>query len=136
MNPHMAQTKPGPGSVYIQTFKDKDGQWLDGARNYRLRVPANAPAEDFWSITVYDIKTCSMIQNAANESARTSRDKLKLNSDGSVDLWFGPEAPKGSEGNWVDTRPSKGFFLWFRSYSPTAAFFDKSWSLPDIEQVK
>ena len=42
MNPHMAQTKPGPGSVYIQTFKDKDGQWLDGAKNYRLRVPPDA----------------------------------------------------------------------------------------------
>jgi hypothetical protein len=136
MNPHMAQTAPGPGSVYIQTFKDKGGQWLDGAKNYRLRVPANAPAKDFWSITVYDTKTRSMIQNAANKAALTSRDKLTLNGDGSVDLWFGPEAPKGFEGNWVDTRPSKGFFVWFRSYTPTAAFFDKSWSLPDIEQVR
>jgi hypothetical protein len=136
MNPHMAQTKPGPGSVYIQTFKDKGGQWLDGAKNYRLRVPANAPAKDFWSITVYDTKTRSMIQNAANKAALTSRDKLTLNGDGSVDLWFGPEAPKDFEGNWVDTRPSKGFFLWFRSYSPTAAFFDKTWSLPDVEEVK
>ena len=136
MNPHMALTEPGPGSVYIQTFKDKGGQWLDGAKNYRLRVPVNAPAKDFWSITVYDTKTRSMIQNAANKAALTSRDKLTLNGDGSVDLWFGPEAPKDFEGNWVDTRPSKGFFVWFRSYTPTAAFFDKSWSLPDIEQVK
>jgi len=136
MNPHMALTEPGPGSVYIQTFKDKGGQWLDGAKNYRLRVPANAPAKDFWSITVYDTKTRSMIQNAANLAALTSRDKLKVNGDGSVDLWFGPEVPKGFEGNWVDTRPSKGFFLWFRSYSPTAAFFDKTWSLPDVEEVK
>ena len=136
MNPHMAQTKPGPGSVYIQTFKDKDGQWLDSAKNYKLRVPKNAPADDFWSITVYDVKTRSMMQNAANKSALTSRDKLTLNADGSVDLTFGPEAPKGSEANWVDTRPSKGFFLWFRSYTPTAAFFDKSWSLPDVERVK
>ena len=135
MNPHMAQTEPGPGSVYIQTFKDKDGQWLDGAKNYRLPVPPNAPADDFWSITLYDVKTRSMIQNAANKSALTSRDKLKLNSDGSADLRFGPEAPQGSEANWVDTRPSKGFFVWFRSYSPTAAFFDKSWSLPDVERV-
>jgi hypothetical protein len=100
-----------------------------------LRVPANAPAKDFWSITVYDSKTRSMVQNTANLAALTSRDKLKMNGDGSVDLWFGPEAPKGFEGNWVDTRPSKGFFLWFRSYSPTAAFFDKTWSLPDVEQM-
>jgi hypothetical protein len=132
----MAQTEPGPGSVYIQTFKDKDGQWLDGAKNYRLVVPPDAPAGDFWSITLYDVRTRSMIQNAANKSALTSRDELKLSSDGSVDLRFGPEAPGGSEANWVDTRPSTGFFVWFRSYSPTAAFFDKSWSLPDVERVK
>jgi hypothetical protein len=136
MNPHMAQTKPGPGSVYIQSFKDKNARWLDSARNYRLRVPANAPAEDFWSITVYDSKTRSMIQNAANRSALTSRDALKRNQDGSVDLRFGPSAPQGFEANWVDTRPSQGFFVWFRSYSPTAAFFDKSWSLPDVEEVE
>jgi hypothetical protein len=138
MNPHMALTQPGPGSVYIQTFKDKAGQWLDSAQNYRLRIPANPPAKDFWSITVYDAHTRSMIQNAANKSALTTflSSDLKTNADGSVDLYFGPKAPKGLENNWVDTRPSKGFFVWFRSYSPTEAFFDKSWSLPDVEKVK
>jgi hypothetical protein len=87
---------------------------------------------------VYDAETRSMIQNAANKSALTTflSSDLKTNTDGSVDLYFGPTAPKGLESNWVDTRPSKGFFVWFRSYSPTAAFFDKSWSLPDIELVK
>ena len=138
MNPHMALTQPSPGSVYIQSFKDKAGQWLDSAQNYRLRIPANPPAKDFWSITAYDAHTRSMIQNAANKSALTTflSSDLKTNADGSVDLYFGPKAPKGLENNWVDTRPSKGFFLWFRSYSPTEAFFDKSWSLPDIEKVK
>ena len=48
---------------------------------------------------------------------------------------FWPTAPKGFEANWVDTRSSEGFFL-FRSFSPTAAFFDKSWSLPDVEEVR
>jgi hypothetical protein len=136
MNPHMAQTKPGPGSVYIQSFKDKAGNWFDSAKNYRLRVPANAPAQDFWSITVYDTKTRSMIQNAANKSALTSREALKLNDDGSLDLWFGPTPPQGLETNWVDTRPSEGFFIWFRAYSPTAAYFDKTWSLPDVERIE
>jgi hypothetical protein len=136
MNPSMALTKAGPGSVYIQSFKDRGGQWLDAAKSYQLRVPTNAPAKDFWSITVYDNRTRSMIQNSANKSALTSNDKLKLNADGSVDLYFGPQAPKGLENNWVDTRPAKGFFVWFRAYTPTEAFFDKSWSLPDIEEVK
>lgn len=136
MNPAMKLTKPGPGSVYIQTFKDKDGQWLDSSQNYHLHIPTNPPADDFWSITVYDNHTRSMLKNAANKAAVSSADKLKTNADGSVDLYFGPKAPSGLESNWVDTRPSKGFFVWFRSYGPTAAFFDKSWSLPDIEKVR
>ena len=82
----------------------------------------------------YDNHTRSMAQNAANKAAVSSMDKLTINTDGSIDLYFGRKAPSGLESNWVDPRPSKGFFVWFRSYGPTAAFFDKSWSLPDIEK--
>lgn len=138
MNPAMKLTEPGPGSgsVYIQTFKDSGSQWLDGTHNYRLHVPANPPAKDFWSITVCDNITRSMIQNTANKAALSSTDRLKVNADGSVDLYFGPNEPQGLAGNWVDTRPAKGFFVSFRSYTPTEAYFNKSWSLPDIEKVK
>jgi len=116
MNPAMALTKPGPGSVYIQTFKDKEGRWLDGTHAYRLRVPAKAPAEDFWSITAYDSQTRSMIQNRRNDAALSSEDKLKANADGSVDLYFGPTAPAGGDSNWIQTVSGKGFFVWFRAY--------------------
>lgn len=107
-----------------------------GARSYRLHVPANPPAEDFWSITVCDNVTRSMVQNKSNKAALSSKNKLMSNSDGSVDLYFGPTAPKGRESNWIDTRPAKGFFVWFRAYSPTTAYFEKSWSLPDVEEIK
>lgn len=135
MNESMALKKAGPGSVYIQSFKDQDGKWLDASHNYRLRVPANVPAKQFWSITVYDSATNSMLPNAANKAARTTYDNLNKNADGSIDLYFGPQSPKGLEDNWIDTKPAKGFFVWFRSYTPTEAFFDKSWSLPDIEKL-
>ena len=112
MNPHMALTQPGPGSVYIQSFKDKAGQWLDSAQNYRLRIPANPPAKDFWSITVYDSNTRSMIQNAANKSALTTflSSDLKTIADGSVDLYFGPKAPQGLEFELGGHAPVKGLF--------------------------
>ena len=42
-----------------------------------------------------------MIQNPANDSARSGNDKLKTNADGSVDLYFGPAAPAGLESNWI-----------------------------------
>jgi hypothetical protein len=101
-------------------------------------VPANAPAEAFWSLTLYDSATRSMIQNRSNDSARSSLDKLKINSDGSIDLYFGPAggAPKGFEANWIETVPGKGFYPMMRFYSPKAGLFDGTWKLPDVELVK
>jgi len=54
------------------------------------------------------------------------------NSDPDV----GPEAPAGFEKNWIPTGPGKAWVCYFRLYAPTEAHFDKSWPLPDIEQVK
>jgi hypothetical protein len=125
---------PGTGSQYLSAFQDKAGDWLDGAKSYRLRVPSNVPAKLFWSVTVYDSDTRSMVQTDTNIAARSSYDKLKTNADGSVDLYFGPSAPKGFENNWVKTAPNKGFFAMFRWYGPLEAFFDKSWALPDVER--
>lgn len=135
MTPAMALKKAGPGSQYIQTFKDADDKWLDGSHAYRLRIPPNAPAKDFWSVTVYDPATRSMLQNPANDVSLSSYDKLRTNQDGSVDIYFSPEAPKGYSSNWVQTVPGRGFFVWFRAYGPTEPFFDNSWSLKDIEKL-
>ena len=44
------------------------------------------------------------------------------------------QAPAGKESNWIKTLPGKGWFAYFRAYSPTEAFFDKTWKLPDIER--
>ena len=95
MSPAIGVKKAGPGAQYIQAFKDKDGNRFDGGKSYRLHVPANVPASAFWSLTLYDTATRSMIQNAGNDSARSAYDKLKVNADGSVDLYFGPgSAPR------------------------------------------
>ena len=136
--PAYAMTLPFPskGQRYLEAFKDKDGNWLDGSKNYKLRVPANVPVEEFWSVTVYDNLSRSMTQNKENRAAVSSYDKITKNADGSADLYFGPKAPKGLESNWVDTSASKGWFVWFRFYGPKEPFFDKSWQLPDFERVK
>ena len=93
---------PSGGQRYLESFKDKDGNWLDGSKNYKLHVPANVPAEEFWSITVYDNLTRSMTMNQADRPAISSYDKITVNADGSMDLYFGPKAPAGLESNWVD----------------------------------
>jgi hypothetical protein len=134
--PALGVMKAGPGGNYVQAFKDKDGNRFDGGKSYRLHVPANAPAEAFWSLTIYDTATRSMLQNPGNDSARSSFDKLKINADGSIDLYFAPKAPAGLEANWIETVPGKGFYPMMRFYSPKEGLFDGTWKLPDVELVK
>jgi len=58
------------------------------------------------------------------------------NADASVDIYFGPTAPAGKESNWVPTNSSGQFEVLFRFYGPEKPLFDKTWKLPDIEEVK
>ena len=133
LSPAIGVRKAGPGANYVQTFKDKDGNHFDGGKSYRLQVPANPPASAFWSLTAYDSATRSMVQNPTNDAAHASYDDLTTNSDDSLDLYFGPEAPDGRESNWIETVPGRGFYVMFRFYSPTAPLFDGTWTLPDVE---
>lgn len=135
-NPAMHGHKTGKGQVYLAAYKDKDGDWLDGGTNYMLHVPADAPAESFWSITLYDVDTRCLLQNEQKIADLSSRMELLKNTDGSVDIYMGPEAPKGKEANWILTVPGKAWFPYFRLYSPKQAFLDRTWVLPDIEKVK
>jgi hypothetical protein len=127
----------GFGQVYLESQKDKTGAWLDGGKNYHLRVPPDPPVELFWSFTLYDNLTRGPViseQGAADIGSR--KQGLAVNADGSVDLYFGPQKPQGSNANYVMTVPGKGWFTYFRLYSPKQAYFDKSWQLPDLEEVK
>lgn len=96
----------------------------------------NPPAERFWSVTVYDSRTRSMIDTDQQVAGLSSYSNLKKNSDGSIDLYFGPTAPKGLESNWIKTIPGQGFFAMFRLYNPLAPVYDGTWKLADLEKVK
>jgi hypothetical protein len=132
----MLTETPGVGQRYIAAYKDRDSNWLSGGNTYRLRVPANPPAKGFWSVTAYDEGTRQMVVTPQGRPDISSRkEDLVKNSDGSVDVYFGPTAPAGKEANWVQTEPGKGWFTYFRFYGPTEPFFDKSWALPDFEKL-
>ena len=132
----MVTTTPGVGQIYLGTYKDKAGNWLDGSKTYRLRVAKDAPVANFWSMTVYDTDTRALINNRTQQADRSSRMDLKKNPDGTVDLYVGPKAPKGMESNWVQSLPGKSWFSYFRLYGPTEPFFNRSWVLNDFEEVK
>jgi hypothetical protein len=132
----MVTTTPGVGSIYLASYADKDGDWLEGGKHYTLHVPPNPPAEQFWSIAVYSWDTRTLIDNKQKRSGQSSRQDLIKNKDGSVDLYYGPKAPKGKEKNWVQTIPGQGWWVYLRFYAPTKAYFDKSWSIGDFEKAK
>ena len=132
----MLSQTPGVGQRYIAAYKDRDSNWLSGGNTYRLRVPANAPVKQFWSVTAYDEGTRQMVVTEQGRPDISSRkEDIVKNSDGSVDIYLGPKAPQGKEANWVQTNPGKGWFAYFRFYAPTEPFFDKSWALPDFEKI-
>jgi hypothetical protein len=115
--PAMVAKIPGVGSQYAYTERDSGGGYLDGGKNYRLRIPGNVPAKDFWSIVLYDPQTRSELQTSQPfPSKNNKRDKLIENADGSVDLYFGPKAPAGKEANWTQTVPKKGWYTLLRLY--------------------
>jgi hypothetical protein len=125
------------GQIYFTAYKDGDGDWLDGRNNYTLHVPANPPAKKFWSITLYDVATRCIIVNNIQRADLSSLMDLHKNSDGSLDLYFGPEKPDGvNANNWIETLPGKAWFPYFRFYSPMKPLTDKTWILPNIEKVK
>ncbi|CAG2153815.1 DUF1254 domain-containing protein [Cupriavidus numazuensis] len=125
----------GVGQFYLMSTKDGDGHALDGGRSYRLRVPANVPVRLYWSAALYDRATHAPIRHAKVVSRSSLSLGLQKNSDGSVDIYFGPVAPKGKEGNWAPTSSAGRFEVIFRFFGPEKSLLDKTWVLPDIEKV-
>jgi hypothetical protein len=136
ISPAMSMKMVGRGSQYAMAYRDAAGQYLDGAKNYRLRLPGPIPAKDFWSIVVYDPQTRSMLQtDQPFPSVSSQKSDIAINSDTSVDVYFGPEPPIGKESNWIQTMPGKGYFVALRLYGPLEPWFDKTWRPGEITLV-
>lgn len=134
ITPAMNISKAGAGSQYAATYVDAQGALLDGAKSYRLHLPSGIPAKNFWSLVIYDTQTRSELQTDQRlPSIGSQRQGVAKNADGSVDVYFGPKAPQGKAGNWVQTLPGKGWFVILRLYGPTEAWFDQTWRPGEIE---
>ena len=140
-SPGMIMRVPGIGSQYLMSFLDPEGNPFDGAKTYKVVLPPHIPAAAFWSLTLYDNQTRSMLQTPQNYPRAGSQGypspAAEAAADGTTTIWFGPTQPQGvARANWIQTVPGKGWFTILRLYSPLPSFFDKSWRVGEIETVK
>jgi hypothetical protein len=141
ITPAMIMRLTGIGSQYVGAFMDSNGEYFDGGKTYKMTLPPNIPAEKFWSLTLYDNQTRSMLDTpqryprAGSQSYPTPA--AVANADGSTTVYFGPSKPPGvSDGNWIQTVPGKGWSTILRLYSPLEPFFTKAWRPSEIELVR
>jgi hypothetical protein len=125
----------GKATMYLTTFVDGEGKPLSGDASYRLHVPPNVPARQFWAATVYDLETAALVREAPRVELSSYDSALQRNADGSYDLYFGPRAPEGKEPNWIDTSNVGTWFTMFRCYEPTPELFGGTWRLPDLDKL-
>ena len=79
------------------------------------------------------METAAFIREADSLAIDSYGEDVVKNTDGSVDVYIGPSAPKGKEANWIATVPGRRWFTFFRFYGPDRPILDKTWVLPDIE---
>ena len=140
-SPGMIMRLPHVGSQYLMGFLDAKGEVLDGAKTYKVTMPKDIPAAAFWSFTLYDNQTRSMLQTPQGYPRSGSQSypspAAEAAEDGTTTVWFSPEQPEGvARGNWIQTVPGKGWFTLLRLYSPLESFFTKEWRLSEIEVVE
>lgn len=134
-SPGMAVSMENVGAKYPTAFQDSGGAFLNGSNSYKLSLPKDIPAALFWSVTVYDPVTGSGLDNGQPFPSLNAMDKPPANSDGTTDIYFGPESP-GNGKNWLRTLPGNGFFVILRMYGPKKAFFDQTWKPGDLEKMR
>lgn len=136
ITPAMTRSVVGLGSAYAFTALDGNKRYLRGENTYKITLPGPVPAKDFWSFVVYSGQHRSLLETDQKAAGLDSLNpNVEPNSDGSYTIWFGPEAPKGKEANWVQTIPGKSWSVLLRLYGPLEGWMDKTWKPGDFELV-
>ena len=136
--PAMVMRTIGAGSKYPVATRDADGNFLNGSNQYKLHLSPGIPAKAFWAVTLYNITDGTMPETPQLLPSKNSLDEsIAKNTDGSVDLFFGPTRPEGTaETNWIQTVDGRDFMAVIRLYGADVAFFDQTWKPDDVVKVK
>jgi len=129
---------PAEEAVYWSATLDSGRAELDGAKTYRLTIPADVPARAFWSLSLYERLPDGRlfyIDNPIDRYAIGNRTPgLLWNDDGSLTIALSPAAPDAAA-NWLPTPQTGPFTLIFRAYLPGPSMQDGSWRLPAVERA-
>jgi hypothetical protein len=141
ITPGMAMRLTGVGSQYLLTMTDANKQFFDGAKTYKVTLPKDIPESNFWSFTVYDNQTRSMLDTPQRYPRAGSQSfpspAAEADANGVTTIYFSPTQPEGvKRGNWIQTDPTKGWFTILRLYSPKEPFFTKAWRPSEVELVR
>ncbi|WP_228012777.1 DUF1254 domain-containing protein, partial [Vibrio sp. OPT18] len=123
-------------ALYPNRYTDSNGEQLSGDNQYRMTMPADAPADAFWSLTMYDAKNLFMVENFIERYSISTnrRDELKYAEDGTLPICIQYVKPSDPTCNWLPA-PQDDFYLHMRLYEPTQAVLDNEYPLPQVEKL-
>ncbi|MGH6806380.1 MAG: DUF1214 domain-containing protein, partial [Ensifer adhaerens] len=129
-------------AIYPTSQKSKEGLFArayHGANKYVLTFPKGylPPVRGFWSVTMYNDQYF-FIDNPINRYSISARQDLKVNADGSTDIYIQNESPGAEkEANWLPA-PKDKFILMMRLYWPDdspPSILDGSWVIPPVRKA-
>src|SRR5262245_29132845 len=135
--PAMVMRTLGAGSKYPVATRDAKGEFLNGSNTYKLHLLPNPPAALFWAATAYNITDGTMVEAPQLLRSINGFNKVATNTDGSIDLWFGPSKPAdAAESNWIQTVSGRNFLVALRLYGTGVEFFDQTWKPDDVVKAQ
>lgn len=123
-------------AIYFLAHFDADGAMLSGSNRYRIVVPAELPANGFWSLALYDRASDRLVANTANRYVINEYTPgLQRDANGRATVWVQHDAPEVNEGNWLPA-PNGGFYLALRLYIPRDEALSGSWQPPAVQRIE
>ncbi|GMG93650.1 hypothetical protein Cmtc_48700 [Cupriavidus sp. TKC] len=123
-------------AIYPTARADAMGRPFDGGSRYVLHFDKSQlpPVKAFWSLTMYNDKQ-AFVSNSMQRYAIGSRDRLRYNRDGSLDIYIQYERPDERKvSNWLPAPPD-AFNLMLRAYWPDQVVLDGKWMPPAVQRV-
>src|SRR5262249_46596796 len=134
--PAMAMHTINAGSKYPFTFRDADGDLLDGTGHYTLRLPPDPPAKLFWAVTLYNITDGTMPETGQLMPSINQLNTVAHDDDGAVTFHFGPtRSDHVPASNWIQTVPGRAFMCCIRFYGTAVEFYDQTWKPDDVTKA-